>query len=79
MPYVRVEHGGRAYAFKLVRENRNFILEPELKFCDAMGIAPIGPVAAEAGDSLRQAEDSVPLARTPARKGVRSQQGGHRP
>jgi len=79
VPYVRVEHGGRAYAFKLVRENRNFILEPELKFCDAMGIAPIGPVAAEAGDSLRQAEDSVPLARTPARKGVRSQQGGHRP
>jgi len=79
VPYVRVEHGGRAYAFKLVRENRNFILEPELKFCDAMGITPIGPVAAEAGDSLCQAEDSVPRARTSARKGLRSQQGRHKP
>jgi hypothetical protein len=79
VPYVRVEHGRRAYAFKLVRENRNFILEPELKFCDAMGIAPIGPVAAEAGDSLRQAEDSVPRARTSARKGLRSQQRGYKP
>jgi hypothetical protein len=78
-PYVRVEHGGRAYAFKLVRENRNFILEPELKFCDAMGIAPIGPVAARAGDLLRQTEDSVPRARTSARKGLRSQQRGHKP
>jgi hypothetical protein len=79
VPYLRVEHGGRAYAFKLVRENRNFILEPELKFCDAMGIAPIGPVAAEAGDSLCQAGDSVPWARTSARKGLRSQQRRHKP
>jgi hypothetical protein len=47
LPYLRIEHCGRALAFKLVRDGQSFVLESELKFCEAMGIVPIGPVTTE--------------------------------
>jgi hypothetical protein len=47
LPYLRIEHCGRALAFKLVRDGQSFVLESELKFCEAMGIVPVGPVTAE--------------------------------
>ena len=47
LPYLRIEHCGRALAFKLVRDGQSFVLEPELKFCEAMQIVPIGPVTTE--------------------------------
>jgi hypothetical protein len=47
LPYLRIEHCGRALAFKLVRDGQSFVLESEAEFCKAMGIVPIGPVTAE--------------------------------
>jgi len=47
LPYLRIEHCGRALAFKLVRAGQSFVLEPELKFCEAMQIVPVGPVTNE--------------------------------
>jgi len=40
-PYLRVPINGAPYAFRLIKDDRNFILEPELKYCDALGINPI--------------------------------------
>jgi hypothetical protein len=55
--YLRIEHCGRALAFKLVRDGQSFVLESETEFCKAMGIVPIGPVSAE--------NSSVPFAPRP--------------
>jgi hypothetical protein len=49
--YLRIEHCGRALAFKLVRDGQLFVLESEAEFCKAMGIAPIGPATAENGSA----------------------------
>jgi len=43
LPYLRVEIHGRPYAFRLVKSDRNFILEEELIYCNKVGIQPVGP------------------------------------
>lgn len=41
--YLRVEIDGTPYAFLLVHDDRYFILQPELVYCNKLGIQPIGP------------------------------------
>ncbi len=63
LSYLRVEINGAPYAFKLVKGKRNFVLFDELKYCDRMGIEPIGPAKKkEAGEEQATAGDASPKA-----------------
>ncbi len=78
LPYLRVEINGAAYAFKLVKGKRNFVLFDELKYCDRMGIVPIGPAKAceeqaTASDASQQA-DASPRAAQPQAEAAQPQQ-----
>jgi hypothetical protein len=49
LPYLRVEVHGTPHAFKLVKDRRNFVFEPELTFCNTLGIQPLGPACPSGG------------------------------
>jgi len=42
VPYLPVDLDGKRYAFKLVRDGRNFVLLEEDRYCAALGINPVG-------------------------------------
>jgi len=66
--YLRVVIDGTAYAFKLVKGKRNFVLEEELVFCDKLGIEPIGPPQKKkTEETSSDTESQAPIEPTTAR------------
>jgi hypothetical protein len=73
LPYLRVNIDGTFYAFTFVNGGRNFVLEPELAYCDKLGIVPISP----ASEAVTVPVPDSAQSRLPAVAGAASSPNNH--
>lgn len=72
LPYLPVSIHGKRYAFKLIKDDRNFVLEQEMIYCNRLGIPSItGQTTEETPNAAESAPARPPATATTNRSSLR--------